>query len=89
METTLETIDHVLAMMPNVATSVSYLDLSVAQRFKLSAFEFCRYMRPVHCAESLDLLFKGVPFYEQSPVMMAEISKYQLLEPVTQLVANG
>jgi hypothetical protein len=50
MDISLDVIDHTLAMMPNVATSVNYIDLSVEQRFKLSAFEFCRYTRPVHCA---------------------------------------
>lgn len=71
LDVPLEVIEHTLAIMPNVASSVAYSDLSIEQRFKLSAFEFSRYMRPVHCTESLDLLFKAIPFYERNQKPLA------------------
>ena len=62
-----EAFEKALAAMPNVATGVMYGDLNIEQRFKLSGFEFCRYLRPVHCPQSLEMLFNNVPFYEVDP----------------------
>lgn len=73
LDVPLDVIDHTLAMMPNVPSAIAYGDLSVEQRFILSEFEFSRFMRPVHCAESLDLLFKAIPFYERGNKLLAEM----------------
>lgn len=67
LDVPIHAIEGALSAMPNVATGVYYNNLSIEQCFTLSAFEFGRYIRPVHCPESLDMLLKALPFYEQSP----------------------
>lgn len=58
-----EIIDLTLRSMPSVAVPVSYKDLSDFQRFELTAFEFARFTRPVHCVQSVNSTYKGTPFY--------------------------
>ncbi|QTH80427.1 hypothetical protein PA10_00229 [Pseudomonas phage pPa_SNUABM_DT01] len=56
-------VDMALKTMPSVITPVRYSDLTIAQRFDLTAFEFARFMRPIHCVDSVDNSYKGAPFY--------------------------
>lgn len=56
-------IDLTLRSMPSVAVPVSYKDLTDHQRFELTAFEFARFTRPIHCVQSVNSTYKGTPFY--------------------------
>jgi len=49
--------------MPTVAAPVYYSALTMQQRFDLSAFEFPRFTRPIHCVQSVTNILDGVPFY--------------------------
>lgn len=59
----IETLDLALRNMPSVAAPVAYNRLSIQQRFDLSAFEFARFTRPIHCVKSVDRMYRGDPFY--------------------------
>lgn len=52
-----------LNCMPTVAAPVYYSNLTIQQRFDLSAFEFPRFTRPVHCVDSVRNMLDAVPFY--------------------------
>lgn len=58
-----ETLDIALRNMPSVPAPVQYSRLSIQQRFDLTAFEFARFTRPVHCVDSVDNAHKAKPFY--------------------------
>jgi hypothetical protein len=58
-----ESVDIALRSMPSVLTPIAYKDLTAQQRFDLTAFEFARFTRPIHCVDSVENSYKGVPFY--------------------------
>ncbi|MNO21506.1 hypothetical protein D3C76_112800 [compost metagenome] len=69
-------VDKALKAMPSVITPVRYADLTAQQRFNLTAFEFPRFTRPVHCVNSVDNTYNGSAFYPD-----LEISKQFKLPP--------
>lgn len=58
-------IDLALGLMPNTPVPISYRSLSIAQQLSLTAFEFTRFTKPVHCVESTKNMHENVPFYSQ------------------------
>lgn len=58
-----ESIDLALRSMPSVLTPIAYKDLTAQQRFNLTAFEFARFTRPIHCVDSVENSYNGVAFY--------------------------
>ncbi|MNB61089.1 hypothetical protein D3C87_885620 [compost metagenome] len=58
-----EAVDIALRSMPSVVTPIAYKDLTAQQRFDLTAFEFHRFTRPIHCVDSVENSYNGVPFY--------------------------
>ncbi|MNM23081.1 hypothetical protein D3C81_334710 [compost metagenome] len=58
-----ESIDLALRSMPSVLTPIAYKDLTAQQRFDLTAFEFARFTRPIHCVDSVENSYNGVAFY--------------------------
>lgn len=58
-----ESVDLALRSMPSVSTPIAYKDLTAQQRFDLTAFEFHRFTRPIHCVDSVENAYAGVAFY--------------------------
>lgn len=58
-----DSIDLALRSMPSVLTPIAYKDLTAHQRFDLTAFEFHRFTRPIHCVDSVENSYNGVAFY--------------------------
>jgi hypothetical protein len=58
-----ETLDIAMRNMPSVPAPVPYNRLSIQQRFDLTAFEFARFVRPIHCVNSVDRMYRCEPFY--------------------------
>ncbi|MNN56215.1 hypothetical protein D3C81_1711320 [compost metagenome] len=61
-------VDMALKTMPSVLVPVRYHDLTIQQRFDLTAFEFGRFVRPIHCVHSVDNSYNGVAFYTHPEV---------------------
>ncbi|MCY1290577.1 hypothetical protein D9M68_19170 [compost metagenome] len=59
----IETLDLAMRSMPSVPAPVAYSRLSIQQRFDLTAFEFARFTRPIHCVKSVDRMYRNEPFY--------------------------
>jgi len=58
-----DSIDLALRCMPSIPAPVQYQHLTVEQRFALSGFEFARFMRPIHCVNSVGKMQECRPFY--------------------------
>jgi len=58
-----DAIELALRLMPSAPAPIAYQNLTIQQRFDLTAFEFGRFTRPIHCVKSVANMLDGTPFY--------------------------